>query len=380
MKRMVLTLFCVFCMLPAAFALEAPQKTPVLMVHGYFLPGAETWLVLKNRIIQAGWPKDYVMNPTFKNVVGCNPEHGREIARWVEELKARTGAKKVDIVAHSMGALDVRYYIKYMCGYKNVKKVVTIAGANHGTTVACVDQLSCGAAEMCRSADDWQHNRFLKALNACDETPGDILYTSIWSAYDEIIRPPESSILQGAENIQIQTKPVGHGGILAVAETGDLVIYALKQGGRNYDGPGWECLKCDEPDGEGVDASEVSDMADTTAEVNGADMQDLDAESPLDVQAWDIVRDLESDPDILTGQDAPKADAAPVAETQVTGGEKIEQDIHAETRIQDTRIGGDDTTGATTSPSGGCTQGSGPAQGVVLLFLLTLILLRRRGY
>jgi len=367
MKQVILTLFLILCFLPGAFAEEKPTDIPVLMVHGYFLPGGATWLVLKNRLIAAGWPKDYVMNPSFDNVVGCNPEHAQKIAQWVNELKAKTGADKVNLVAHSMGALDVRYYIKYLCGYKNVNKVVNIAGANHGTTVACVDMLSCGASEMCRKSDDWKGNDFLRNINACDETPGDILYTSIWSPSDEIIRPPESSILDGAENIKIHTKLVGHGRILTISETGDLVIKALKEGGANDNGPGLNCLQCsDVSENEPKNSENI--VGDSVESVSDASVNDIEfAENDLPdasetVDETDLVKG-EFQADIMP--ETPK-----IAEVQ-----GCEKDTYTGEWLKAVKT--DD--GLPVKPAGGCDQGSGPGTGGLVLVLLLLGLLKKRG-
>ena len=314
------------------------------------------------------------MNPTFKNVVGCNPEHAQEIAQWVEELKKRTGYEKIDIVAHSMGALDVRYYIKYLCGYKNVRKVVMIAGANHGTTVACADQLSCGAKQMCRTPDNWKDNEFLRKLNDCDETPGDVLYTSIWSPYDEIIRPPESSILKGAENIQISTKPVGHGGILAVAETGDLVIYALNQGGKNYDGPSWECLKQCEDEGEEVMEDEAvpdeQEAVERTEETEESLEVDAEPEGVVDKpEVIDMQKELYPEiPETQQDEDAGVHEAGGI------------DALHEEVSIIEVK---DLQEKPPRAPAGGCdvsSAGSSVFPGILMVVILLLLAARTRSF
>lgn len=227
------------------------SRTPVLMVHGWFVidnAGIATWASMKKKLVADGWPEEYIMTPTFKDVRGCDPEHAEEIASWVQELRLRTGAEKIDIVAHSEGGLNSLYYIKYLCGFQYVRKLVALSGAFHGTLVACLDPISCGAKEMCIASgpEGWKENEVLKGLLSCDETPGDTLYTTIWSPWDEIIIPQEGSILQGAEVIQVQTPMTGHGGVLMSDETYSYVRDALLYGGANADGPHYECLShCD---------------------------------------------------------------------------------------------------------------------------------------
>jgi triacylglycerol lipase len=216
-------------------------KTPVLMIHGFGAGADITWRTTIERLVRDCWPPEYLVNPEFEDLLGCSPENARNIAAWVHELKARTGAAKVDILAFSMGALDARYYIKHLCGYRHVRYVVSLAGANHGSALGCLPFVShsCGAEVMCRGmgAEGWRDNPFLVDLNDCDETPGeDILYTSIWSAGDEIVRPPESSILAGARNIQMQ-HPYGHAGMFVEEEPYPWIKLALEGGGRNDNVP-----------------------------------------------------------------------------------------------------------------------------------------------
>ncbi len=208
---------------------------PVLLVHGYGAGAEVTWWHIRERLIEDCWPPEFVYAPEFIDVTGCNPAHGNEIAAWVRELKERTGRDKVDIVAHSMGGLDARYYIKYLCGYRHVRNFVSIAGAHHGSWMGCLARHTCGGEQLCRGlgADDWRDNPFLADLNDCDETPGEeILYMSIWSDGDEIVLPPESSILDGARNVQLE-HPIGHAGIFLEDEPYEWIKIGLNGGGEN---------------------------------------------------------------------------------------------------------------------------------------------------
>lgn len=223
------------------------SRTPVLMVHGWFIiddAGTATWANFRKRLVEDGWPDEYIATPSFRDVTGCDPEHAGEIAAWVDDLLARTGADHVDIVAHSAGALNTLYYLRFLCGVHKVRNFVSLAGAFHGTVVACVDiTQTCGAVEMCIGSKPgaWTENPALAAVLAGDETPGDVLYTSIWSEYDEVIVPPSGSILAGARNIEVETDWVEHGGIFLCDECYALVRQALLEGtGLNEDGPGYE--------------------------------------------------------------------------------------------------------------------------------------------
>jgi len=262
----------------AAPAVQAGQwdysRTPILFVHGYFVvsqAGDATWANFLRRASEDGWPEEYLRAPSFRDVRGCNDEHVEEIEGWVGELTRATGFDRVDVVCHSMGCLNLLSWIKSdHCGARRVRRVVTLAGAMHGTVVACLDPVSCGARHMCIGSRDgaWRENGFLAALNACDETPGDVAYTCLWSEYDEVIVPPSGSQLEGARNIELDTKWVEHGGIFLCDECWERTREALLEGtGWNEDGPGWECLPeaCRPP----PDLPETSEEAGVPADEGG---------------------------------------------------------------------------------------------------------------
>jgi triacylglycerol lipase len=215
-------------------------KDPVLFVHGYMGGLDITWILIKDKLVRDGWPPEFLLSPTFRDVTGCNPEHGDEIQAWVRELQARTGRQMIDVVAHSMGGVDVRWYIKHRCGYRYIRDVVTLAGAHHGAFTGCLDVArTCAGVALCRGLppDAWRDNPVLAEVNACDETPVDtIRYTSIWSRNDEIIVPQESSVLDGARNIRLESGP-GHAGIVLEDEPYEWVKVGLDGGGWNDNVP-----------------------------------------------------------------------------------------------------------------------------------------------
>jgi hypothetical protein len=237
--KFCLAALLLFVCCSTAHAAPDYSKDPVLMVHGYFLGEGPTWTWMEGKLKNAGWPSNYLFKIEFNDGTGCNPEHGEQIAGMVQMVRMVTGKDKVDLLVHSMGAVDARYYIKYLCGYQYVRDVVMVAGANKGTAVACLDLITCGAKQMCVGFGDdaWKDNSFLLALNSCDITPGaDILYTSIWSGLDEIVVPQKNSVIEGARNIKMNAL-VEHALILLSQETLGYVIEGLNGGGLNNNVP-----------------------------------------------------------------------------------------------------------------------------------------------
>ncbi|WP_406462358.1 triacylglycerol lipase [Streptomyces sp. NBC_01622] len=121
-----------------------------------------------------------------------------QLATEVKSVLAQTGASKVDIVGHSMGTLSSRYFLKNLGGTSYVDHFVSVAGVNHGTSIASL----CGW--LYTSCKEMQTgSSFLTALNSDDETPGSVSYAAYWSDCDEAINPDTSAELSGATNVDV---------------------------------------------------------------------------------------------------------------------------------------------------------------------------------
>ncbi|MFH1652463.1 MAG: alpha/beta fold hydrolase [Pseudomonadota bacterium] len=57
-----------------------------------------------------------------------------QLRRAVDKILAATGAEKVNIVAHSMGGLVARSYIKWLGGNDKVYRILTVGTPNHGVS------------------------------------------------------------------------------------------------------------------------------------------------------------------------------------------------------------------------------------------------------
>ena len=169
-------------------------RNPVLFVHGWNSSGA-TWVTMIDRFKTDGYTDLELFNWSY-NTAQSNAVTAQQLSAKVDSILSVTGASKVDIVTHSMGALSTRYYIKNLTGGNKVDDFVSLAGPNHGTNSAlfCF-QTAC--IEM------RPNSSFLNALNKKDETPGRVIsYGTWWSSCDEVINPQTSTILRGATNTQ----------------------------------------------------------------------------------------------------------------------------------------------------------------------------------
>jgi pimeloyl-ACP methyl ester carboxylesterase len=221
------------------------KKKPVLFVHGAGLT-SKTWDKMIDSFIRSGYP------PSYLYAVDIIPRHESNITaaqkfikpavekllkdanRTANEADAQIRHFKVDIVAHSMGAVSSRYFAAKIAPEK-VNTWISIAGSNHGTDALCpYKNEGLGNQEMCPAfARSSTQNPLQVALNGTfhvpvDETPygfgkdrnpdvrvppdrnRSIAYYSIYIEPDRWIKPENSALLEGAggqspilENISI---------------------------------------------------------------------------------------------------------------------------------------------------------------------------------
>jgi triacylglycerol esterase/lipase EstA (alpha/beta hydrolase family) len=197
MRRLIgATVAALAILVPAGVA---QAHDPILFVHGFSESGS-LWNTMIGRFEKDGWSKAQLNNWTY-NTSQSNATTAKEVATKVGEILKATGASKINLITHSMGALSTRYYIKNLGGESKVEDWVSLGGPNHGTTTANFCSLS-SCVEMRPGST------FLNQLNAGDETPGAIHYGTWWSPCDEIINPHTSVSLTGATNTE--TECVSH--------------------------------------------------------------------------------------------------------------------------------------------------------------------------
>jgi triacylglycerol lipase len=184
----------------AVCAVAAPgsalAQDPILFVHGW-ASSASTWDTMVERFEADGWSSSELSAYSY-NTSQSNKVDAEIVAERVEELLAATEAEKVDIIAHSMGSLNSRWYLKFIeGGQESVDEWVSLGGPNHGTTTAYFC-FSTACSEMRPGST------FLEELNAGDETPGSVNYGTWWSPCDSIVNPDSSVPLEGATNTETE--------------------------------------------------------------------------------------------------------------------------------------------------------------------------------
>jgi triacylglycerol lipase len=176
----------------AADPVRVAARTPVVFVHGY-TGSASNWTTAMSLFRAGGYSSNELFAYEY-NSYGDNVTNARGLATFVDRVRSQTGASQVDIVNHSMGGMVSLWYVKELGGHTKVRRLASIAGANHGTTFAsaCLVFITC--QQMLPGSS------FLLRLSSGDETPGSTSYATWYSACDGIIIPYTSTVLSGADN------------------------------------------------------------------------------------------------------------------------------------------------------------------------------------
>jgi pimeloyl-ACP methyl ester carboxylesterase len=104
-----------------------------------------------------------------------------DLSRFVQAVLAYTGAKEVDIVAHSLGVPLAREWMRQENAHRLVRRLVAIDGPNHGIINCSPNPANyfrapaaggfTPSAEVCKEFGS-PDTPFLRRLNRGDETPG----------------------------------------------------------------------------------------------------------------------------------------------------------------------------------------------------------------
>lgn len=205
--------------LPGAPAAAAPAaKDPVVIVAGTFSPAFANE-PLAARLRADGHPVHIFELPTL----GTQDIRltAQALGPFVDQVRAASGAVKVDLVGHSQGGLVARAYVKWYGGASTVDSLITLGTPNRGTYVANLVSVlgfgDCAGVVACEQMSIG--SSFLAELNAGDDTIGSVRYTTIRTWQDELVRPvDQATLFDGATNVLVQdpcwARVVGHVGLI----------------------------------------------------------------------------------------------------------------------------------------------------------------------
>jgi triacylglycerol lipase len=189
----------------AAASPFANGKNPIVFVHG-FTESASAWDAIKGALKQSGYTDDQLVAITYDTFFTSNVSTATTIGNTVDQVLARTGASKVDIISHSMGGLNSRYCVKFAACAGKTDHWISLAGANQGTLIAAICPFPTCQEMVPGSA-------VLTKLNASPALPAGPKYFTLWSPNDGIIIPATNTVLTGATNVELPSS-VNHFTIL----------------------------------------------------------------------------------------------------------------------------------------------------------------------
>ncbi|MGX4643580.1 alpha/beta fold hydrolase [Massilia sp. SYSU DXS3249] len=193
------------------------DHVPVLLVHGYGC-NSGYWAYLIPRLDRARISHASVdLEPVLGDIDGYVPL----VQDAVEALCRATGAARVALVAHSMGGLVVRAWMRAH-GTARVARVITLGSPHHGTGMAKFGR-GPNVVQMRWTrgvASDW-----LQELERAEDPATHALVTSIYTHHDNIVSPQTSSLLPGARNIAFGG--IGHVALGCNARVLDTVMAEL---------------------------------------------------------------------------------------------------------------------------------------------------------
>jgi triacylglycerol lipase len=181
-----------------------PRGLPVLLIHGYGC-NSGYWHAMSKALSIANISHRTVdMEP----VLGSIDEYVPLIQDAAKQLCKETGHRKLVIVAHSMGGLAARAYLR-VHGAGRVAKVITLGTPHHGTALASYGAgLNTRQMHWAVSEQEGLSSEWLRTLAASEDPSTYGLFVSIYSHHDNIIAPQTSSHLHGAKNIEFHA--IGH--------------------------------------------------------------------------------------------------------------------------------------------------------------------------
>jgi triacylglycerol lipase len=165
-------------------------RRPVLLVHGIDDDGRKL-KPISDFLIACGWREVQAIELTPNDGSGGLVALAEQVDRAARTLVERTGAREIDVVGFSMGALVARYWLRRMRPPATIRTYVSISGPHHGTLTGYL-RFNQGARQMRPGSP------FILDLSRDEGEWGGTTVYSFWTPLDLMILPATSSRLKGA--------------------------------------------------------------------------------------------------------------------------------------------------------------------------------------
>lgn len=186
---------------------------PIIVVHGYAMNRAN-FIVLSRRLAAAG------LGPVLGFeywTLGKTGSAARRLARYVDEVRAATGADTVDVIGHSMGGVVGRYFVSLGDGDGRVANLITLGSPHSGTDVSAIG-LGAPTKELLLNST------LIQRLDAAPR-PRHTRVTVIWSRSDALVPGARHARIDGVDEVLFDD--LGHLSLLTDRRVADEVIARL---------------------------------------------------------------------------------------------------------------------------------------------------------
>jgi len=179
---------------------------PVLLVHGYGC-NSGYWHAMHRALARDGINHHAIdLEPVFGDI----EEYVPLVQKAVNDLCRSSGHGRVIVVAHSMGGLAARAYLRTH-GNAKIARLITIGTPHHGTAIANFGVgMNCRQMHSRATKDRGQYvsSLWLRKLDEGEDIATRANIVSIYSHHDNIVAPQTSAHLDGARNIAFEG--IGH--------------------------------------------------------------------------------------------------------------------------------------------------------------------------
>jgi len=181
---------------------------PVVLIHGYFQNRVD-FLYLARRLRRAGSGPLFACNFFWPQSL---ERSSAAVARFIDQVRAETGAPRVDLLTHSTGGLFALDYIAQNPGA--VRRAVVVALPARG--VPWRGPVLGPAGSQLRTGSLYH------ATHEIDV--GSVPVMSVYSAQDNLVHPVQTSQIEGESATNFEVADPGHLAVLFDREAADAIV------------------------------------------------------------------------------------------------------------------------------------------------------------
>ncbi len=211
---------------------------PVVLVHGTWMNAFDSFASLAPQLARNGYCV-FALNygqaspieggglgPVLpgRNGVGYMEESAKQLAQFVDRVRAVTGSEQVDLVGYSQGGTIGNQYVKFEGGAGKVSRLISFGATHHGTTLLGLASLArtinnlgidiLGFYEPFVGHANVQQaigSPFLVRMNQVGDTVPGIEYTVVGTRHDQVTNPFELTFLIAGTGATVHNIVLQHG-------------------------------------------------------------------------------------------------------------------------------------------------------------------------